>query len=206
MDRKNPKGMAGIDVSENNGHVDWEAVREAGIGFAIIRLGYGNRHLDERFYENVNRALDAGLEVGVYYYSYALTVEAARNEAEFLADILKDCGMTADRLPLGVWYDMEDADGYKRRNGMPDNGTLTEMCGAFLDVCRESGFAKCGVYASYDWLENRLDTSRWGEDALIWCAQWDDECDWDGAAIWQHTDGLEIGGHIFDGNICMAEV
>ena len=55
----------GIDVSENNGRVDWNAVKAAGIDFAIVRLGYGNRHLDERFYENINGANAAGLAVGV---------------------------------------------------------------------------------------------------------------------------------------------
>ena len=193
----------GIDVSENNGRVDWEAVKAAGIDFAIIRLGYGKRHLDERFYKNVNGAIAAGLKIGVYYYSYALDAEAAEHEADFLVDTLLDCGLTSDRLPMGVWFDQEDADGYKARHGVTDGGTLTDMCGAFLEVCRERGFGKCGVYASYDWLENRLDASRWGDGALIWCAQWDDGCDWDGAAIWQYTDGLEIGGHVFDGNICL---
>ncbi|MBR1760632.1 MAG: hypothetical protein IJ741_05570 [Schwartzia sp.] len=194
----------GIDVSENNGRVDWEAVKDAGIDFAIVRLGYGNRHLDERFYENINGAISAGLEVGVYYYSYALDAEAAEHEADFLVDILLDCGLTADRLPLGVWFDQEDADGYKERHGMPDNWTLTDICRAFIEVCRERGF-KCGVYASLNWLENRLDTDAF-PGAPIWCAQWDDECDWPGTAIWQYTDELEIDGRGFDGNICLAEV
>ena len=189
----------GIDVSENNGRVDWNEVKAAGIDFAIVRLGYGNRHLDERFYENINGAIAAGLAVGVYYYSYALDAEAAEHEADFLVDILKDCGLTADRLPLGVFIDQEDADGYKERHGMPDNETLTDICRAFIEVCRERGF-KCGVYASLDWLENRLDTDAF-PGAPIWCAQWDDECDWDGAAVWQYTDELEIGCHVFDGNI-----
>ena len=189
----------GIDVSENNGRVEWETVKAAGIDFAIIRLGYGNRHLDERFYENVNGAIAAGLQIGVYYYSYALDAEAAEHEAGFLVDTLLDCGLTADRLPMGVWFDMEDADGYKARTGVTDGVTLTEMCAAFVNICRTRGF-KCGVYASLDWLENRLDTDAF-PGAPIWCAQWDEECDWDGAAIWQYTDGLEIAGHVFDGNI-----
>nr|MBO6294865.1 hypothetical protein [Schwartzia sp. (in: firmicutes)] len=76
----------GIDVSENNGRVDWEEVKAAGIDFAIIRLGYGNRHLDECFYENINGAIAARLQIGVYYYSYALDADAAEREAHFLVD------------------------------------------------------------------------------------------------------------------------
>ena len=75
---ENMQGKKGIDVSENNGTVDWAAVKAAGVEFAIIRLGYGNRHLDSTFYENINGAIDAGLAVGVYFYSYALTMEQAR--------------------------------------------------------------------------------------------------------------------------------
>ena len=90
---ENIKGKKGVDVSENNGHINWPALKEAGVDFAIVRLGYGNRHLDSRFYANVNGALDA---------------DAAEREAHFLVDTLKDCGLTMDKLPMGVWFDMED--------------------------------------------------------------------------------------------------
>ena len=120
------KGKRGIDVSENNGHIDWDAVKEAGIDFAIVRLGYGNCHLDSCFYDNVNGALDAGLDIGVYYYSYALDADATEREAHFLADILKDCGLTMEKLKMGVWFDMEDADGYKRLHYVTDRQMLTE--------------------------------------------------------------------------------
>ena len=192
----------GIDVSEHNGRIDWEAVSEAGIDFAIIRLGYGDRNLDEMFYQNINGAIDAGLDVGVYYYSYALDRAEAEQEAHYLANILIDCGMTKDRLPMGVWFDMEDADGFKRRHGVVGPRRLTDMCVAFIGVCRERGF-DCGVYASLDWLENRLDTEKFG-DAPIWCAQWESaDCEWDGAKIWQFTDDLEVDGWTFDGNFLL---
>ncbi len=194
----------GIDVSENNGTVDWKAVKAAGIDFAIIRLGYGNAHLDECFYDNVNGAKAAGLDIGVYYYSYALDADAAEREAAFLVDILKDCGLAADDLPMGVWFDMEDADGYKLRNEVTDIDTLTDMCIAFVSACEIRGY-NCGIYASYDWLENRLDTTAF-DGTPVWCAQWDEECEWDGAILWQFTDALEIDGHFFDGNFCLTEV
>lgn len=81
--------LKGVDVSENNGYVDWNAVKAAGMDFAIIRLGFGNRHLDTNFYENVNGALAAGLKIGVYYYSYALDEAAARSEARYMISVLK---------------------------------------------------------------------------------------------------------------------
>lgn len=96
----------GIDVSEHNGEIDWEEIRRAGIAFAIIRLGWGRGHLDRLFYEHINGALAAGLLVGVYYYSYADTPKAAEDEAWFTVHVLADCGLSPEKLPLGVWYDM----------------------------------------------------------------------------------------------------
>ena len=107
----------GIDVSEHNGEIDWEEIRRAGIAFAIIRLGWGRGHLDHLFYEHINGALAAGLAVGVYYYSYADTPKAAEDEARFTVHVLADCGLSPEKLPLGVWYDMEDADGWKAARG-----------------------------------------------------------------------------------------
>lgn len=191
--------VRGIDVSENNGQVNWQAVKDAGIDFAIIRLGYGNKHLDGRFYENINSAIAAGLQIGVYYYSYALTVEAAKAEADFAIDILKDCGIDPENLEMGVWFDMEDADGYKRENGMPDNQTITDMCSAFVVECNKVGYS-CGVYANLDWLENKIYTTQLADYVPYWCAQWGSKCDWPNAKMWQYTDKLRIGGKYFDGN------
>ena len=64
--------LRGIDVSENNGRVNWQEVAHSGVQFAIIRIGYGNGHLDRELYRNVNNALLHGLKIGVYFYSYAL--------------------------------------------------------------------------------------------------------------------------------------
>lgn len=191
--------VRGVDVSENNGQVNWQAVKDAGIDFAIIRLGYGNKHLDGRFYENINSAIAAGLQIGVYYYSYALTVEAAKAEADFAIDILKDCGIDPEDLEMGVWFDMEDADGYKRENGMPDNQTITDMCSAFIVECNKAGYS-CGIYANLDWLENKIYTAQLADYVPYWCAQWGSKCDWPHAKMWQYTDKLRIGDKDFDGN------
>ena len=94
--------MRGIDVSENNGVVDWGAVKAAGFDFAIIRIGYGRGNLDSEFYNNVNGAINAGLSIGVYHYSYAMNEEHAADEAEFVLNTLSDAGLTVDKLPMGV--------------------------------------------------------------------------------------------------------
>lgn len=190
----------GIDVSENNGVVDWQAVKDAGIEFAIIRIGYGKFNLDSRFVENVNGALDAGLKVGVYHYSYALSEDMAGVEARFVADTIFDCGLE-NSLEMGVWFDMEDADGYKERHGITDRQELTNMCSVFINRMREEGFDYVGLYANYDWLTNVLYMDQL--DVAVWIAQYNFTCDYDEADIWQCTDSLEIDGKYFDGNVIL---
>lgn len=189
----------GIDVSENNGRVNWQIVKNKGMEFAIIRLGYGSGHLDSEFYCNVNGALAAGLKIGIYYYSYALNTYGAHKEAEFVLQTLKESGLTPERLECGIWYDMEDADGFKERHGMPSNSEITAMCSRFISDLNAAGYS-CGIYASLDWLENKIETHRLAEYVPYWCAQWGGSCDWPRAKMWQYTDCLPIGGKEFDGN------
>lgn len=189
--------MKGIDVSVHNGTVDWQSVADAGYEFAIVRLGWGNRHLDGNFVANVNGALAVSLKVGVYYYSYALTVEDAKAEAEYVHEVLQEQGMNPE---LGIWFDMEDADGYKERHGMPDTDIITALCSAFICALNEAGYSYVGVYASYSWLTEIIDTSLLADYVPYWNAQWGDSNDFSTARMWQFTDSLEINGHIFDGN------
>jgi len=188
--------VKGIDVSYHNGVVDWQSLADAGCGFVIIRLGYGNRHLDKKFVDNVNGSLAAGLKIGVYYYSYALNVESAKTEAQFVQEILQEYGVNPE---LGIWFDMEDADGYKESHSMPNSQTITDMCSTFICELNQSGYQNVGIYASYWWLTDVIDTSQLG-DAPIWNAQWGNSNDISCAKIWQFTDSLDMCGQTFDGN------
>ena len=194
--------IKGIDVSENNGYVNWQEVKDAGIQFAIIRLGYGNRHLDSRFEENIRGAREVGLDVGVYYYDYGLDVQDARNEAKFAMEMLRIYGYTPWHLKMGIWFDMEDADNWKYNHGMPDKQTITDMCSEFIVECNRNNYS-CGIYASLDWLYNKIDTAQYAPYVPYWVAQWGDSCDWDDTTIWQYTAELDINGNIFDGNILL---
>lgn len=181
--------MRGIDVSENNGAVDWQAVKDAGIEFAMIRCSYGMHSKDSMFAENVAGAHAAGLKVGAYHYSYALSVEDAIQEAANCREAIESTGQL---LELPVFFDMEDADGYKARNGMPEN--ITAICKAFIDNIG----LNCGVYASYSWLTNYIDWRSLG--CAVWNAQWGRYDDIKGY-MWQYTDSLAIADKYFDGNI-----
>ncbi|GMB00452.1 GH25 family lysozyme [Pelosinus sp. IPA-1] len=180
--------MRGIDVSENNGVVDWQEVADAGIEFVMIRSSYGLNSKDSMFTINVNGAHAVGLKVGAYHYSYALCQEDAIQEAKNCREVIDNAGVL---LELPVFFDMEDADGYKSRHGMPED--ITEICRAFIDNLD----LDCGVYASYSWLTDRIDWQSLG--CAVWNAQWGDIDDIKGY-MWQFTDSLNINGQIFDGN------
>lgn len=186
----------GIDVSEHNGKIDWKEIAEAGVRFAIIRAGYGSAYLDSRFYENVNGAHDAGLKLGVYHFGYARHGGELEVERDFLLSILKDCGLTPDFLPLGVFWDVEE-DSYRGKE-FPRPGVINRMCHAFCEGTAAEGY-RAGIYASASWLSSHIRASEFGSHTL-WAAQWWKECTVKEAGIWQFTNHLEVAGQIFDGN------
>ena len=186
----------GIDVSEHNGEIDWKKVAEEGIGFAIIRAGYGSAYLDSRFYENVNGAHDAGLKLGVYHFGYARTEGELDVEKDFLLSILKDCGLTPNLLPIGVFWDVEE-DSYRGRT-FPSSCVIHRMCRRFCEAVAVKGY-RSGIYSSASWLQSHIKAAEFGGHTL-WAAQWWKECTVKEAGIWQFTDHLEVAGQIFDGN------
>ena len=188
----------GVDVSENNGFVDWQAVADAGMKFAIVRSSYGRNSRDENFLRNVEGAHAVGLKCGAYHYSYALTPEQARREAQNCKNAIDEAGVL---LELPVWFDMEDADGYKRKYGFDfSSENITEICRTFLEEIKP---LDCGVYASLSWLENYIDWQ--GLGCAVWSAQWGKRDDLQGF-MWQYCDDLNIGGKVFDGNILYLDL
>lgn len=184
--------IKGIDISENNGFIPWNDVKRAGIDFVMVRSSYGRTGQDSAFAHNVACAHDMGLKVGAYHYSYALTPEQAIEEAKNCRDVIDQAGCL---LEMPVFFDMEDADGYKARHGFDFGGQhVTACCKAFLD----SIGLDAGVYASYSWLCNTID---WRSlKCAVWNAQWGKVDDFKGY-MWQFTDSFYIGGKYFDGDI-----
>lgn len=188
----------GVDISENNGSVDFAALNGSGVKFALIRCGYGDNIAsqdDSRFFENVRKAQAAGIPYGVYLYSYALNTAQAKSEA---AHALRLLGQIA-KPTYGVWFDMEDGDDYKARNGMPSNDTLVKICEAFCVELEAQGYYT-GIYSALSWLNNQLNDSRLDKYDK-WVAQVYDVCEYKKPyGIWQYTDKLYIGGRRFDAN------
>lgn len=166
-----PGAVTGIDVSTHQGLIDWAQVKEAGIEFAIIRAGYrgstkGQLYEDELFWDNLNGAKEAGLQVGVYFFSQALTVEEAEEEAAFVLDLLD-----GEPLELPVYYDWEQIAGESR---ITDPGTLplTDCSVAFCEAVREEGYT-AGVYFNQDYGYAWLDFVRL-QDYALWLAEYGD--------------------------------
>ena len=191
----------GIDVSEHNGNVDWNAVRNAGYDFAIIRCGYGSHTIDKQYDNNIKKCEELGIPYGIYLYSYALNTNGAIGEANFVLELLKRVGKN---FKLGVWYDMEDADHYKQRYGFPSNSALVDMCYSFCEKVENSGYY-VGIYASLSWLNTHLNNSRLNRFDK-WVAQWNSQCTYRGVySIWQNTNNAVIGGKRFDGNYLVRD-
>lgn len=136
----------GIDVSDHQGEIDWEAVAGYGIEFAIIRCGYrsygeGNVNEDARFRENIQGALDAGLEVGVYFFSQATNILEAAEEAVFTVRLIEDYDVT-----LPVFFDWENIGVAEARTNDLDGETLTACCLEFCELVKAAGYEP-GMYS-----------------------------------------------------------
>lgn len=157
----------GIDISAHQGNINLEALKSQ-INFVIIRVGYGvSGTIDTKFKRNADLCRSLGIPVGFYWYSYALDVEGAKKEAQAMINAIAPY---KDIVKYGVWFDMEDADGYKKKNGMPSNQILRQMCAAFCEATENAGYYS-GIYASESWLKNQLkgdETAPYDK----WVAQW----------------------------------
>ena len=190
--------MRGVDVSVFNENIDWQALKAAGIDFAICRTGFGRTDADETFAAQVDGAHKAGLICGAYHHSYALNPAAAAEEARFCKSIIERAGVM---LELPVWVYVADSDGYKQRNGFDfSRANVTAICRAFLDNIKP---LNCGVYSTASWLTDFIDWQALG--CQVWNAQWGDQDSLHGK-MWQFTDALNVGGQTFNGNTLYDKV
>lgn len=187
--------LKGIDVSRHQGAIDWGKVKA---DFAIIRAGYGKYAYQEDpcFTDNIEGAYDAGIPVGVYWYSYADTTAEARQEAEVCLTVIKPY---KDMITLPVFFDQE----YEPAILAAGNSIRTQCCVAFIRAIEAAGY-KAGLYGSQDWLDNKIDDSQIPETATVWVAQYGDKCTYKGRyTIWQYTSSGKVNG--ISGNVDMNE-
>jgi len=184
--------LYGIDVSHHQGNIDWDRVKEEGkTKFVMIRLGHGSNGgtLDREFKDNVHGAERVGIPWGAYFYSYALNLTQVKQEAKYVIDVLKDY---SPDYPIA--FDMEDADGYKKNNGMPSNSQLVSMCVTFMDMLEKAGYYSI-LYAGRSWLNSQLKSSKLDKYDK-WLADWyKDQSEYKGNyGMWQYTDKGRVAG------------
>lgn len=191
----------GIDVSKWQGNIDWKAVAGAGIDFAIIRVGYrgytaGSLVEDEYFRKNISGATKAGIKVGVYFFTQAITEAEAVEEASMAIECVKGY-----HLDYPIFIDTEWSGGYP--GGRADNlskAQRTKVVKAFCRTVRNSGY-KAGVYASKSWYQSNLYADELNE-YVIWVAQYNTECTYTGKYdMWQYTSQGSVAG--IKGNVDM---
>lgn len=130
----------GIDVSSHQKQIDWEQVADAGVEFAMIRAGYRgyyNPTLNKDIYfdYNIQSALANGLDVGVYFFSQAITVEEAQEEAKLLLSWIQDYDIT-----YPVVFDWESVDNEDSRSRDTDGETVTKCAQAFCEIIEQAGY------------------------------------------------------------------
>lgn len=163
----------GIDVSDHNGTIDWNAVKELGVQFAFIRAGYrgyteGGIHADEQFRANIIAARKAGIPVGAYFFSQAINEAEAIEEAQFVLDLVKDYG-----LQLPIVYDPETiADSAARTTGL-SREQLTANALAFCSEITDGGYEPC-LYVNNMWQAYSLAMEEFN-DIQIWLADYRDQ-------------------------------
>ncbi len=187
----------GIDVSQHQGSIDWEAVRSGGIDFAFIRIGYRGYSVgvikpDDRARENLAAAKAAGLQVGVYFYAQAVNTEEAAEEAAWCLDFLQD-----ETLDLPVVYDWEWA-GQGTRTGAMDKATLTECVKVFCDAIEQAGYQSM-VYFNNHVARDLMDLQELARYPF-WLAQYKDAMDFPWQVdFWQFTEEGTVPG--IEGNV-----
>ncbi len=189
----NITSTVGVDVSKYQGEVDWQAVKEYGIDFVIIRLGYrgygkGTIFLDEYYEKNIEDALAAGLEVGVYFFSQAITEEEALEEAEFVLEHIANYDIT-----MPVVFDTEIIEDEEARTYDIDSQVFTDACIVFCDRIEEAGYDSM-IYFNLVWSAFTLDLEQL-VDYDKWYADYYDQPQYPYAfQMWQYTESGSVPG------------
>lgn len=185
--------IPGIDVSYYQGDIDWEQVKASGIEFAIVRLGYrgygaeGKLVEDKNAFQNIEGAMEAGLKVGVYFFSQAITVEEALEEADFVLERIEKYELT-----MPVVYDWEYISEEARTANM-DRRTLTDCYLAFCGKIAEAGFTPMPYFNTYQSRDLMVLTEL--EAYPFWLALYSDRMTFPyRIEMWQYTDSGTVPG------------
>lgn len=203
--------QTGVDVSSHQGEIDWKAVAEDGIQFAMVRLGFrgyseGSLNLDECFRKNLRGAAKNGLAVGVYFFSQAISVAEAEEEADFVLKALDGASLSLPVVFDWEVIDPEEAGEAGARTDETDQQTVTACALAFLEKLQTAGYqgaVYCGKYTGYF----SYDIAQL-QDTYLWFASYDQG--WPdyyyALDLWQYTSTGSVSGIQGDVDLDMAFV
>ncbi len=183
----------GISVSADDGEINFSKLKKAGVDFAMIRIGsrgYGSGNLmaDEMFYENINKATEAGMDVGVTFYSQAITQEEALEEAYRVIE-----GLQGYSIVYPVAFDMEYVKNDTARVQGLSKDAKTEIARTFMDAVQQAGY-KVILYGNKEWLIRRVDLSKL-ISYDVWFSQDQDTPDYPYKfTMWEYTKNAKLDG------------
>lgn len=178
----------GIDVSKYQGDINWAQVKQSGIEFSIIRVGYATT-IDPYFIKNIEGALAQGIKCGCYLYSYATTVNEATKEANFVIKTIKPYDIV-----YPVAFDIEDSS-----QSSLSKTVITDLIVTFNDIIVAGGYTPA-VYSSLSWFKTKFDLTRLNNYDK-WVAAWNKTPPVfeQGYSIWQNSDSGVVSG--ISGNV-----
>lgn len=175
-----------VDVSEWNGEINWTKAHDDDVYNAFIRCGFGQdseKQDDKYFHINMENAIEAGVKVGVYFYSYAVNADQARGEAEHCIRLIEPY---KDKISFPVFYDVEESS---------IENYISETIPAFISTMNEHGY-NAGVYCTTSWFDDYFKDI---DCDYFWFASWGNDdgephtkpqwCD-----VWQYTSKGSVHG------------
>jgi GH25 family lysozyme M1 (1,4-beta-N-acetylmuramidase) len=188
----------GVDVSAHQGMINWDLAKSQ-LEAVIIRAGYGKNNIDQKWVPNIETVRDTGLDVGVYWFSYAYSADMAYMEGKYAAlAVQKKLGSRC--IPIA--YDLEyDSVTYAAKKGVKiDRSAATQYAIAFLTAVRESGYRPM-LYTNIDYLKRYFDWSaivKAVPDTMLWLAQWREAKPTDAygqiMSVWQYSSDGAVPG------------
>ncbi len=174
-----------VDISEFQQNIDFNKMKNDGIKAVIIRAGYGREtsQKDSMFESHYKNAKNANLKIGVYWYSYADSVNDAEKEARACLECIK-----SKSLDMPIYYDLEDYSMVKL-----GKTKLTAIAERFCETIKKSNY-RAGVYANLNWFNNCLDYDELKRKYSIWLAQYNDKAEID-CDIWQNSSSGRVNGY-----------
>lgn len=189
----NAVSTTGIDVSDLQRSIDWQAVKSDGIDFAMLRCGRrgsteGQLYTDKNYYENVEGATRVGLPYGVYFFSQATSEQEALEEAEYVLNLINGAGVT-----YPVVYDQEPVTDSSGRANNLSADQLTKNAQTFCKRIEQAGYTPMVYGNQYDLSRLNIDQI----DAAVWYAEYTDAhptSNYHDFVMWQYTHTGKVNG------------